>query len=162
MPKRGEMDHIEFQRSQGRQIESGVPTERAGVFAHRVTDQTLLDRYKTRRQIRQRQFDAGMRIYQDWYTSGAAQRVVAPTTLRVDGGGGRPTMTEWQAEKAIEVGRALNSVGVRLQGLVRHVCLLDLPPADWARANGYKPKSGFDLLLLALDMLADHYGLPHD
>jgi hypothetical protein len=46
-----------------------------------------------------------------------------------------------------------------LSPILVHVCLTDGSPSEWAGLNGSAERDGAPVLRLALDALADHYGL---
>lgn len=135
-----------------------VPTERAGGRAVRIETQTMLDRYRRRRQIDERQYDAGNRLYRQWRAAGRQHTLVGSYGVRI-ACGRREEMSEHQAHMARRYGAALEAVGRQLAPVLVAVCLCDEPARRWATACGKAPQSGIVVLQLALDALADHYGL---
>lgn len=107
-----------------------------------------------------RQFEAGERLRRDYEIAAIGPSVTMRwDSIRVDGGGGcgDPTVAQIAAKRRFDaalaaVGRGLNDV------LWRVVCAGEgLPVAE--RALGWPTRSGRLVLGLALDRLADHYGL---
>jgi hypothetical protein len=159
MTKASEDRIIKWQRKQGRVIESGVLTERAGVFAHRVTDQRLIDRYRVRGNITQRQWEAGDRLYQTWYKAGRSPVQVVGLTVRVDGGGAKREMSEHQALCWNSFKAALESLSLDMRNIVIRSVLHEEVPSSLARSKGHNPVGGLYGLSLSLDALGDHYGM---
>ncbi|MFD2206623.1 hypothetical protein [Kiloniella antarctica] len=160
MSRAGEDRIIKWQRQQGRTIESGILTEQAGVFAHRVSDQRLIDRYKVRGNITYRQWEAGDRLYTTWYNAGRSPVQVAALTVRVDGGGSKRDMSERQSINWHSFVGALGALPLSMRSLVVNVCLHETTAADHAKAHGHNKDGGMYGLSLSLDFLADHYGMP--
>jgi hypothetical protein len=160
MTKASEDRLIKWQRKQGRVIESGILTEQAGVFAHRVTDQRLIDRYKVRGNITHRQWEAGDRLYQTWYSAGRSPVQVVGMTVRVDGGGAKREMSEHQALCWSSFVAALKSLPYSAQSLIVDVCLHEVKVAEHTKRVGRGRDGGMYGLSLSLDFLADHYGMP--
>lgn len=131
------------------------PADAAGVFYRRVTTQTVLDRYRARNEISQRQFDAGAKLYAIWRAGGAAQRVTALYEVRIKA---RREISDRQAEMRHRITQVLRHMGP-LAGVLVHVCLCDAAARDWATARGDAPQAGLAVLRLALDGLADHWRL---
>lgn len=131
-------------------------TVHAGVRRARVRTQSMMDRYLHRDQITQRQYDAGMRLYAAWRASGSAQTVVAHYGLRIQGGG---EMSQRQAAIRADVTAALVAMGTRLASALVHVCLCDEAAGDWGERQRGKAADGIPVLRLALDSLADYWGL---
>lgn len=129
-------------------------TIQAGVRRARNRTQTVLDRYLLRRQITQRQYDAGSKIYRQWRASGSQASVTGRYGPRL---GHSPERSEHQIDMRRRVDRALRDVGSQLSAVAVHVCLCDLPARDWAIRAGGAPQAGIVVLRLALDALADHY-----
>lgn len=131
------------------------PGADAGVFYRRVATQSVLDRYLSRGQINQRQFDAGARLYRLWRAAGGAQRVTLSYELRIPAG---RELSDGQAalrQRLTEVLRAMGPLG----GILVHVCLCDEAARTWASSRGDTPQAGVVVLRLALDALADHWKL---
>ncbi len=132
-------------------------TIEAGRRRVRVLTQTLLDRYRQRGQITERQFDAGERLHRLWRAAGAAQTVVMHYGIRIQG---RGDLGERQAALRGDVTRALTKVGTRLASVLVHVCLCDEAAGDWGERHRGRTGDGIAVLRLALDALADYWGLP--
>ncbi len=129
-------------------------TIRAGLRRARNRSQTILDRYLLRRQISERQYDAGNKIYRQWRASGSQVSVTGRYGPRL---GHSPDKSEHQIDMRHRVDLALRDVGSQLSAVLVHVCLCDLPARDWAISTGGAPQAGIVVLRLALDALADHY-----
>ena len=129
-------------------------TIQAGLRRARNRSQTILDRYLLRRQISERQYDAGNKIYRQWRASGSQASVTGRYGPRL---GHSPEKSEHQIDMRHRVDMALRDVGSQLSAVLVHVCLCDLPARDWAIAIGGAPQAGIVVLRLALDALADHY-----
>ncbi len=131
------------------------PTTRAGISCRRVMTQSMLDRYFARKQITQRQFDAGQRLYGLWRAGGGEQRVIAYYAVRVQG---QIEMSDRAADLRHRVTQLLRDMGA-LSGVLVHVCLCDSAARDWAINRGDAPQAGLAVLRLALDGLADYLRL---
>ncbi len=156
--KRGKDDAlalVDMRRAKG-EVVAVEETMQAGQRRARVKSQTMLDRYLLRQQIDQRQFDAGERLHRVWRASGSAQTVVASYGLRVRGGG---ELTQRQAALRADVTSALLAVGNRQASILVHVCLCDESAGDWGERHRGRANDGIAVLRLALDSLADHWGM---
>ncbi len=136
-------------------------TTEAGVMAFRVDRQTVLDRYKARKQLgdekqTERRYHAGTRLYADWYRGARQPSVVAQMGDRIIGG---ESSTEVGARARERYVQAVRATGQGLSHVLIHVCCLDHSAEDWAKSTHRHPKSGMEILRIALDALADHYGL---
>lgn len=129
-------------------------TIHAGLRRARNRSQTILDRYLLRRQISERQYDAGNKIYRQWRASGSQVSVTGRYGPRL---GHSPEKSEHQIDMRHRVDLALRDVESQLSAILVHVCLCDLPARDWAIGIGGAPQAGIVVLRLALDALADHY-----
>lgn len=129
-------------------------TMQAGVRRARNRTQTALDRYLLRREISERQYDAGGRLYRQWRASGSQVSVTGRYGPRL---GHSPEKSEFQIDMRRRVDRALADVGRQLAAVLVHVCLCDLPARAWVVRAGGAPQAGIVVLRLALDALADHY-----
>ena len=146
---------VEARRAKG-DVVAIEETMQAGVRRARIKTQTMLDRYLIREQIDRRQFDAGERLHRAWRASGSAQTVVASYGLRISGGG---DLTQRQAAIRADVTSALLAVGNRQASILVHVCLCDESAGEWGERHRGKANDGMAVLRLALDSLADHWGL---
>ncbi len=135
-----------------------IATVEGGAAAHvRVRTQTMLDRYWQRRQIDARQFHAGRRLYRQWRGAGGEPRLIAGYRPLI---GGRPEMTDHEADVRVAFTRAVRAVGRQLNEVVIHVCLTDGAASDWAVGKLLPKTDGIARLRAGLDALADHYGMP--
>ncbi len=133
-------------------------TVEGGAQPHiRVRTQTMLDRYWQRRQIDARQYHAGRRLYRQWRGAGGEPRLTAAYRPRI---GGRPEMSDREADVRVAFTRAVRAVGRQLNEVVIHVCLTDGPASDWAVGKLLPKTDGIARLRAGLDALADHYGMP--
>ncbi len=129
-------------------------TMQAGLRRARNRTQVALDRYLIRREISERQYDAGSKLYRQWRASGSQLSVTGRYGPRL---GRSEEKSEFQIDMRRRVDRALRDVGSQLSAVLVHVCLCDLPARDWAVRAGGAPQAGIVVLRLALDALADHY-----
>lgn len=111
------------------------------------------------------QFAAGERLASDFAFAGLGPRV---TTSWAGGGassGSRQArsmpaeLTDGRLAAQQRVRRALDFVGGELADLLLDVCCLQLGLGDLEAERGWPRRSGKLLLQLALDRLAEHYGL---
>lgn len=107
-----------------------------------------------------RQIEAGERLRADYERAAIAPLVTMRWTARVDGGGGNgldPTTAHLAAKRRFDA--AVAGVGPGLNDVLwRVVCAGEgLPVAE--KALGWPARSGRVVLTMALDRLADHYGL---
>jgi len=106
-----------------------------------------------------RQMEAGERLRADWEMAQIGPRVTMRWSPRVDGGGlGHDPATAQIAAKT-RVTAATQATGPGLSDVLWRVICADerLPEAE--RALGWPARAGRVVLGLALDRLADHYGL---
>ena len=129
-------------------------TMQAGLRRARNRTQAIIDRYLLRRQISERQFDAGTKLYRQWRASGTQVSVTGRYGPRL---GHSPERSEYQIDMRRRVDAALRDVGSQLSAVLIHVCLCDLPAREWAIGAGGAPQAGIVVLRLALDALAHHY-----
>lgn len=112
-------------------------------------------------EINKRQFVAGERFHRDVSDLGAD----VGSCLDLDRRGGGGTGPVWPAggargawaSKAISA--ALKAIGPQLGPILVWVIVDGRSPADWATSRGKPRPDGIAALRLALDALADHYGL---
>jgi hypothetical protein len=112
-----------------------------------------------RRLVTARQNEAGERLQGDYERAALAPAVTMRWTPRVDGGGERadPAVAQLAAKRRFDA--AIAAVGAGLSDVLwRVVCAGETLP-DSERALGWPTRSGRLVLTLALDRLADHYGL---
>ena len=106
-----------------------------------------------------RQAEAGERLRADYERAALAPAVTMRWAARVDGGGaGDPSAMQLDAKRRFD--RALAATGPGLADVLwRVVCAGEgLPAAE--KALGWPTRAGRIVLTLALDRVANHYGLP--
>jgi Domain of unknown function (DUF6456) len=115
---------------------------------------------RSRGLVNARQFEAGERLRGDYERASIAPSVTMTWTARVDGGGG-DGLTPGEAQVAAKrrFDAAIKATGAGLNDVLwRVVCAGEgLPAAE--KELGWPARSGRVVLSLALDRLADHYGL---
>ena len=107
-----------------------------------------------------RQYEAGERIRADYETAAIAPSITMRwDPARVDGGGGGGDATLAQIAAKRRFDAAMAAVGRDLKDVLWRVACAGegLPAAE--RALGWPTRSGRLVLGIALDRLADHYGL---
>lgn len=114
----------------------------------------------TRGLLTARQIEAGERLRADYERAALAPSVTMRWSARVDGGAGTgldPTTGHLAAKRRFDA--AIAGVGRGLSDMLwRVVCAGEgLPVAE--KALGWPARSGRLVLTMALDRLADHYGL---
>lgn len=106
-----------------------------------------------------RQVEAGERLRADYETAGLGPRVTMRWSSRVDGAGGGldPATARIAAKRRFDA--AMTAAGPGLKDVAwRVVCAGEgLPAAE--KALGWPTRAGRLVLTLALDRVADHYGL---
>jgi hypothetical protein len=114
--------------------------------------------------ISARQFDAGEQLRGDWTVAGLGPRVTmrwdaAPQSRVARGPGGAidPTLAQIAAKRRFDA--AMDAAGSGLKDILwRVVCAGDgLETAE--KGLGWPKRAGKLVLLMALDRVADHYGL---
>lgn len=132
-------------------------TMTAGVVRGRVTTQTMLDRYSQRRQITGRQYDAGQKLWADWYYGVGGPKVTARYDERMPAG-----ETDWGAPELCRVRyrQAVQAVGIQMSAILIHVVCMDMPANSWGQNRGVHRNAVMPMLCWALDALADFYRLP--
>jgi hypothetical protein len=115
---------------------------------------------RSRRLVDARQFEAGERLRADYERAALAPSVTMRWEARVDGGGGDaldPASAQIAAKRRFDA--ALDGAGRGLSDVLwRVICAGEgLPVAE--RGLGWPQRSGRVVLTIALDRLADHYGL---
>lgn len=110
--------------------------------------------------VNARQFEAGERLRGDYETASIAPRITMRWQARVDGGsrdGLTPGEAQVAAKRRFDAATAAAGAGLA-DVLWRVVCAGEgLPAAE--KELGWPARSGRVVLGLALDRLADHYGL---
>lgn len=128
--------------------------------AYRIT--TRLERMRKRGEITDREYKAGSKFLDDLAATEASTR----SCLNRDAGGD-PIMAIItngfrMGMAAIRVRNAAVVIGPQMANLVLWVGWKGRPASEWAREQHLLPRTGADLLGLALRKLADHYGLDTD
>jgi hypothetical protein len=131
----------------------------------RVVTQTILDRWLARRGIDERQWRAGDRLRATMYRAGLEPRVTM--NLQAQRGSPDPGQMlpagEAQTQARAEMRRALSVLPSRLAGIAVAVCGDQETPGAYLAREGKRGRwaetLGRDRLRLALDLLADFYGM---
>lgn len=106
-----------------------------------------------------RQVEAGERLRADYETASLGPRVTMRWTARVDGAGQAidPTAAQIAAKRRFDGAMAAAGPGLR-DVAWRVICAGEGLPAT-EKVMGWPVRAGRVVLLLALDRVADHYGL---
>lgn len=119
---------------------------------------------KARGLVEPRQFEAGERLRADWETAGLAPRVTmrwgeaAPSaTRRGPGSAIDPTMAQISAKRRMQA--AMDAAGPGLKDVLWRVACAGEGLEASERALGWPKRAGKLVLLMALDRVADHYGI---
>lgn len=167
-PERGRHDALEYAERLVFSEDGGRGTSKS--LGHRVLTQRAIDRLVRTGTISRRQYDAAERLYQHWHAAALDPRVVA--TLDGNGGGRSPTEAPWMlagSERVLAhrqaLRAALRAAGARLRGVLLAVVCSDEPLEAWMRrermpANATGKVTARTTLRLALDVVADEFGLP--
>ena len=109
--------------------------------------------------VSRRQVEAGERLRADYERAAIAPGVTMRWTPRVDGGGGGvdPTTAQISAKRRFDV--AIAAVGPGLADILWRVNCAGEGIPDAERALGWPARAGRVVLGIALDRVADHYGL---
>ena len=142
--ERGQHDEIQLEE-----------TMVAGVNRARVSN-SQLDRMYKRSEISYRQFDAGERFASAWYIGCRGTTVTANYDVRIPSSSLEVEQHVVRARRSVK--KALDAVGP-LAAIVVHVAGLDLAASEWAVMHDHDKRSGITVLRMALDALADHYGV---
>jgi hypothetical protein len=124
-----------------------------------------LDRYRQRGGLSERQWRAGDRLRADYFLAGLQPRVVQSYSLGSSSGdtGWQMPASERQAASRERLRKALCAVGPRLTAVLLGVVCQETPAGGIGSALGRSGRNaevaGMTMLALALDLLADHYGL---
>lgn len=138
-----------------------VPTERAGVVAHRVQTPFALDRYHARGELapdapyeNRRRYDAGCRLREMWGLAGLEPHVIRNYDRMTGSGGRRFTGVPDPVAGRVDAYRAwraaIRAVGPIASNEVIDACCL-------GQALGAAVR--LEILRRGLAVLADHYGL---
>ncbi|MBM3490306.1 MAG: hypothetical protein FJX68_07625 [Alphaproteobacteria bacterium] len=123
-----------------------------------------LDRYRQRGNLSERQWRAGDRLRADHFLAGLELRVVQSYSLGSSGDAGwQMPAGERQAAARERLRRALLAAGPRLSAILIAVACQERPAGgiggEVGRSGRNAEVAGMTLLTLALDVLADQYGL---
>ncbi|MBA2932967.1 hypothetical protein HZF05_02545 [Sphingomonas sp. CGMCC 1.13654] len=142
--------------------QDGRPRDKARRPARSVTvnlAESPLGWLKARGLVDARQYEAGERLRGDWTVAGLGPRV----TMRWDAGarstgdGLDPTLAQIAAKRRMEA--ALDAVGPGLKDVLWRIVCAGESMETAERALGWPARAGRVVLTLALDRLADFYGL---
>lgn len=144
-----------------------VEVDGVAVTVPRMADGAPLDRLYRRGVVGPRQRDAGARFWSDWYHAGTIQRTTASYSDSPWTRGERSGMavTERQVHARQRLRAARGALGPHLGRVAEAMLIDELDPVDagrrlFGRRDGPQARaSATDALLIALDTLADHYGL---
>lgn len=112
--------------------------------------------------VEARQVEAGERLRRDYEIAALAPRITSRWSTRVDGGGNdalEPVAAQIAAKRRFDA--AIGAVGAGLSNVLWRVVCAHEPLPQAERALGWPARAGRIVLGLALDRLADHYGLAH-
>lgn len=135
----------------GSSLRQSYRTDHAGIVAWRDDVPTVLTRYLKRREITQRQYDAGCRLHEDFTIGGLEPCVIGQYQDMVSSGS--VALLSWsEAREAARkrFNRAMTAIGPIASPEVSTACLAD-------ESVG---RAGLEILRRGLDLLADFYGLP--
>lgn len=113
----------------------------------------------SRGMVSPRQLEAGERLRIDWETAQLGPRVTMRWAPRVDGGAAGLDATTAQLAARRRVTGATGAVGPGLDDVLWRVVCADERLPGVERTLGWPARAGRVVLGLALDRLADHYGL---
>jgi hypothetical protein len=123
----------------------------------RARTQPILDRYLAREQIETHQHQAGNRLYEQWMGMGQDHAKAASFEGSMHSIGF--DYTPWQLRCYERYVSALAAVGPQLTPVLIAVCLHDESAREWASGYRRSERDGIAILRLALDTLAQHYGI---
>lgn len=122
-----------------------------------------LSRLRHRGFIAAVQFDAGERLRRDFTLARIAPRMAidltAPIVHNARGQQGEPTLSNMVLAAKQRFAAAMRAVGPGLNDLLFDVCCHLRGLEDAERAKGWPVRSAKVVLRIALDRLADHYGM---
>lgn len=119
-----------------------------------------LDRYLARGELVGRQALAATRLRDLWHYCHFEAGLTMRWGERVSGSRAPDSekMTETVAAARQRFAKALRAAGVRLSSVLSRVVCEGVSARDWAIETGRHPSSGIEMLRLALDLVADHWG----
>jgi hypothetical protein len=119
---------------------------------------------KARGMVSGRQFEAGERLRGDWETAGLAPRVTMRWDASPSSSGRRgasegidPTMAQISAKRRME--GAMAAAGPGMQDILWRVACAGEGLEGAEKALGWPKRAGKLVLLMALDRVADHFGI---
>lgn len=137
------------------------------VIGKRVGHVTGLRRYRAHRDITLRQYAAGERLAVDHDIAKRSQRIIANLDQTIRGNSDqhaammRAIVERRTAESRVD--RAIKALPSLLQSITSWVVLADKAASEWADGReGFRDREGLTVLKVALESLADHYGLDGD
>ncbi|MFD2264323.1 DUF6456 domain-containing protein [Lacibacterium aquatile] len=146
-------------RAAGQIVEEEDP---AGVPVRHVrVNGEPLDRYLARGELKGRQAEAAKRLRALWYRCHFEAGLTMRWDERVNGSRGSEaeSMSDGLVAARRNYAKAVQAVGIRLSDALCRVVCEGMSARDWAVATGRHPASGIEMLRLALDLLADHWGM---
>jgi hypothetical protein len=119
---------------------------------------------KARGHVDARQYDAGEQLRRDWEMAQLAPSLTmrwdaAPSARFPGSGEARLTASEAQVAARARFDRALTAVGPGMSDVVWRIVCAGEGMRDAEQALGWPARAGKVVLCLALDRLADHYGM---
>jgi len=126
---------------------------------YRARCEHRLDDMLVRGHVDERQHEAGMRLFRDFYFAGICQeRGIPLDAVKVDGGGAYQGMTDKQVDAKMRFDKALAAISRTSASVLWWVVLLQKGLYDYARQHGCHKQYVPDRLREALDELSEHYG----
>ncbi|MDJ0513126.1 MAG: DUF6456 domain-containing protein [Methyloceanibacter sp.] len=135
-------------------------TEVAGAKVARVRTQTVLDHYFFQEKLTRRQYDAGQRFYALWRAAGRGTNTSCSYDPKVQNKSRQ--ISDTQAEAHTHYVSIMKDLGPTISAIVISVCCINEAPKDTAVSRGEEARAGKAVLRLALDALADAFGMPLD
>lgn len=123
----------------------------------RIETQTQIDRYHRRKSITEDQAEAGRRYFVDAYYSGRIPISHALVGERVDRA--VETVSDRYVAAYQRRKHAMRALGGGLIEIAEWVCCEDMAAESYAIRRREHPRAGIAILRLALETLAQHYGL---
>ncbi|HYF40889.1 MAG TPA: DUF6456 domain-containing protein [Ramlibacter sp.] len=141
-----------------------IKSDKGAATVRRSLDPAPLDHYRRRKLIEPHQWAAGDRLRQTWLLSGIEPRITADLTDMINGQGSRGAIhvVDVKRDAMMRYLVVMRAMGV-LAPVLLHVVCMEGTAGQWAEMKGqrgrYAEQSGMMALRLALDALAEHYGL---
>ena len=129
----------------------------------RVENQTVLDRYKSRKTLDEEQLAAAYR----WFSYAARSKRFPKATMSWAGpiNGSGDSLQDGQVAAGIQRDQGITFLsshpnkGHLFVSIVEHVCVADRHAEAWSVEHGMHPMRGIKLLRQALDRLCKYYGI---